>query len=221
MTRFIDEYAPAEMPGYPCMASPRFSTNIVTTDSGGEQANQNWAHPLWRFALPKAIRDTEVFEAVKAHFLVMAGPARTWPFRNPLDFATAEITAPPAAPAVTALDQRLADGDGIRTTFPLLKTYARGATTYAARIYLPVVSSVLVSVDGVAVTTGWTVTRTAGPSSGALVFDTAPAPGAVVRWGGYYDVEVRFEADDSLDAVLQDLGAAGAADLTLVNVRPC
>ena len=36
MTRFRDVYAPAEMPGYPCVSSPRTSTTIVLVSSGAE-----------------------------------------------------------------------------------------------------------------------------------------------------------------------------------------
>lgn len=221
MARFYDAYAPEEMPGYPCGASPRFSTTITVADSGDEQANRNWVQPLWRFTLPKAVRTAAQFEAVKTHFLAMAGPAYTWPWRNPLDCASAEVADPPKLPAITALDQVLGTGDGVRVTFPLVKTYQRGPRAETYRIYLPVVASVVVSVNGAARPTGWSVTRAAGPSSGAVVFDAAPSPGQVVRAGYYYDKEVRFEADDSLDTMLADFGAAGFADLTLVEVRPC
>ena len=75
MTRFRDVYAPSEMPGYPCISSPRTSTTITQSSSGAEHANQNWEHPLWRYTLPEAVRTHAAFEAVKAHWLVMAGPA--------------------------------------------------------------------------------------------------------------------------------------------------
>ena len=65
MTRFRDVYAPSEMPGYPCISSPRTSTTITQSSSGAEHANQNWEHPLWHYTLPEAVRTHAAFEAVE------------------------------------------------------------------------------------------------------------------------------------------------------------
>lgn len=222
MTRFVDEYAPADMPGFPCLSSPRWSTAITQVDSGAEQANQRWQHPLYRFTLPEAVRRHSVFEALKDHWLAMNGPAHTWPFRDPLDFASRALPAANVAPAVTMADQVLGMGDGAKTSFQLVKTYARGAQTYTRTIHLPVADSVLVSIAGADPATlsppiGWSVSR----PGGVVTFDSPPGPGQIVRGGFLFDVEVRFETDNAFDGIVQSYQVSGFADITLVEVRPC
>lgn len=219
--RFVDEYAPPEMPGFPCLSSPRWSTAITQVDSGAEQANQRWAHPLYRFTLPEAVRDHAVFEAVRDQWLAMHGPAHTWPFRDPLDFASQALSAPNVAPTVTMTDQVIGTGDGETTAFPLVKQYTRGSQTYSRLIHLPIVSTVLISINDVAQPIGsppaWTVSR----PGGVITFATAPGFGAVIRAGFLFDVEVRFESDDAFDGIVRSYHVSGFSDLTFVEVRPC
>jgi uncharacterized protein (TIGR02217 family) len=222
MNRFVDEYAPSEMPGFPCVSSPRWSTAITQVDSGAEQVNQRWQHPLYRYTLPSAVRDHDVFEAVRDQWLTMRGPAHTWPFRDPLDFASVPLATPNVAPAITFLDQELGIGDGAVRQFQLVKRYTRGSQIYTRTIHLPIESSVVVSVGGVDTEAfspplAWTVSR----PGGVIEFDVPPSPGQIVRAGFLFDVEVRFESDDAFDGIVKTYQVSGFADITLVEVRPC
>jgi uncharacterized protein (TIGR02217 family) len=204
------------------MSSPRWSTSITHSDSGAEQANQRWEHPLSRYTLPQAFRDHNVYEAVRDHWLIMRGPLRSFPFRDPLDFASIRLDRPNTVPGITWSDQVLGTGDGITATFQLVKTYTRGGETYTRKVVHPVTSTVTVSINNVDPSTlfdplTWTVDR----ATGVVTFSAPPAPGAVVRAGYLYDVEVRFESDESFDGLLQDYGVSGFADLVLIEIRPC
>jgi uncharacterized protein (TIGR02217 family) len=150
---------------------------------------------------------------------------RSFPFRDPLDFASRALTRPNQIPAITFSDQVLGTGDGIAVTFQLQKTYTRGAETYTRKVVHPVVSTVIVSIDNTDPTT-WTppqvpITWTVDRLTGIVTFSAPPAPGQVVRAGYLYDVEVRFESDESFDGLLRDYGVSGFADLVLVEIRPC
>lgn len=222
MTRFLDVYLDRCVPGYPCMSSPRWSTSITHSDSGAEQVNQRWKHPLHKFTLPEAVRDHTVYEAVRDHWFIMRGPLRTFPFRDPLDFASVPLDRPNQTPPISWSDQVLGTGDGVNTVFQLVKTYNRGGESYTRTIYHPVVSSVVVSVNNqdpgaLLIPLTWSVDR----ATGQVTFSGPPDPGAVVRAGFLYDVEVRFESDDSFDGLLKDYGVSGFADLVLLEVRPC
>lgn len=217
MTRFVDAYLPSCVAGYPVYASPRFSTDIVTVDSGREQANQRWQHPLHRYQLPEAVRSMETFNAIRAHWLVMAGPAKLWPFRDPFDFASVDLDRPAAIPAISATDQQIGVGDGLQVEFQITKTYTSGTEEYERQIYLPVVSSVLVAVDGTPTVSGWSVDR----ETGVITFDTAPGNGDVITCGYLFDVSVRFESDDTFDAIAASYGVGGFADITLLETRIC
>lgn len=222
MTRFVDVYMDDCVPGYPVLASPRWSTDIAMADSGAEQANQRWSHPLHRYTLPEAVRTMEVFNAIRDHWLVMRGPAHTWPFRDPLDFASVALAAPNTVPTVTPYDQDLGIGDGFTRTFQMRKTYARGAQEYVRDIQLPVVATIRVGWDSAGsppqeFLSGFAVNRT----TGEITFDVAPDNGDVLTWGGLFDVLVRFENDDSFDGIVKTFGIGGFADIPLVETRSC
>lgn len=217
MGGFADIYLPASVWGYPCISSPRFSTTIARADSGAEQRNQNRMHPLHVYRIPDAVREHAVLEDVRAHWLVMRGPLTGFPFRDPLDFASVPLEAANTVPSVGPTDQPIGTGNGARTTFQLTKRYSRGSAFYVRPIRLPVVSSVVVALNGVAQPGGWTVQRIGG----ALTFTTAPAAGQIVTAGFLFDVPVRFSSDDDFDGIVQSFQTSGYADLTLSETTLC
>lgn len=224
-TRFVDVRIPDQIRGWPCTAVPRFSTTITQADSGAEQANRRWAHPLYSYQLPEAIRSHADFEVIRDHWLVMGGPARTWPWRDPLDFASRALRAPNRAFAPQGGDQPLGAGDGVRSQFQLAKTYTRGTESYQRDITLPLLGSVVVFVDGVLpealppplTPLHWTVSR----PGGVVTFDGPVPLGLPVTAGFLFDVEVRFEADDSFEAIAKEFSASGVSGLRLIGVRSC
>lgn len=217
MTRFIDEYAPDDMPSWPCASAPRFSTQIVQVDSGDEQVNQRWEHPLYRFTLPEVIREQVTFEAVRDQWLSMRGPAHTWPWRDPLDFASVGLDGPTIEPPLSGDDQLIGYGDGLTRAFQLTKTYQRGSQTYVRNIYLPVVDSLVVHINGAPTSNVYTITR----PGGIITFEFAPSPGDEITAGYYFDCEVRFESDEAFEGIVQSYAVAGYASITLVEVRFC
>lgn len=223
--RFVDVYLPGEVPGYPCASSPRWATEIVTADSGAEGVNQRWTQPLHKFTLPEAVRDMTTFNAIRDHWLVMRGPLHTFPWRDPLDFASCSLVAPNTEPIspypFNGLNQLIGTGDGSTTEFQLVKTYQRAKNTggyqeFTRTITLPVLSSVIVTVGGGEVT-NYTVSR----PGGVITFDTAPLNGEIIKAGYLFDVEVRFESDEAFDGIVQAIGLGGFADITLIETRRC
>lgn len=222
MTRFVDIEKPDNIMGYPATSSPVWSTTLVSAASGAESANQNWEHPKHRFRLAQAIRCQETFEALKDHWLVMAGPFRLWPYRDPLDFASIPLEESDLAPAIGASDQQLGTTAPGETEFQLIKTYTRGSLSFVRRIELPVVSSVVVSLDGTPVAsddidTPWEVDR----EGGILRFLIEPDPGLIVRAGFLFDVPVRFETDNQLEGIVHAWRETSFADLVLLERKLC
>ena len=109
-------------------------------------------------------------------------------------------------------DQIRGRGDGVRTDFPLVKSYGSGAGAARRRISRPVAGSVTVSING-AVTGGWTL----GPL-GVVRFAVPPAHGADVRAGFLFDVPVRF-AEDRLEVSSATWMAGEIAGVPLIEVR--
>lgn len=220
---FIDEYMPEEVPGYPCISAPRFKTTITVNAGGNERRNQEWEHPLHVFILPEAVaRETNVVIGLKKHWLITKGPTHTFPWADPLDKASVDHTPNLPDSDLLALigetDQHIAFGDGFTDTFQLIRTYSVGGETYDREIHLPVLSSVVVAVDGVLVPdTDYSVSR----PGGEIIFEIPPVAEATITAGFLFDCEVRFESDDAFEGILRTWQAAGFADLTLVEVRQC
>ena len=237
---FIDAYMPDKIRGYPFKSEPRWSTSITAVSSGSERRNQNWVHPLHRFTAPESVSCMEDLELIKAMWMATAGPADSFPIRDPLDFASRALVLPNEVPPVLLrTDQYLgtfnpetksydrAIGDGLTREFQLVKEYVFGPRTYRRLIALPVVATILIGVDGFAAG-GADPSPQGGPFvvnveryGGVVEFDHAPEDGSVLTWGGLFDVEVRFEADDSYAGITRAFGITGAADLSFVELRPC
>lgn len=238
---FIDAYLPDKIRGYPFVSSPRWSTAITTVSNGDERRNQNWVHPLHRFTAPECVSCMDDLEDIKAAWYALAGPTHSFPFRDPLDFASRRLSEPNQTPSLLLrTDQYLgsydpatrsyirAVPDGIATDFQLMKEYSFGSVTYRRLVYMPVVETVLIGVNGDppddAISTppfGGPFTVEVDRRSGVVSFSAAPGEGAVLTWGGLFDVECRFESDDAFDALTRSFGVTGAADLSFTEIRPC
>lgn len=222
----IDAYPPESVMKFGFVSTPRFSTSITAVASGAERRNRNWAHPLHTFTAPEAIECHEDLVALHNLWMVTAGPLHTFPFRDPLDFASRDLQAAGTVPTVGPTDQVIGIGDGTTTEFQLVRRYTFGGSTYDRTISLPVVDSVLVAIDALPPEDvpgfnggpyEWTVDRT----TGVVTFDHAPVPGLAITAGFLFDVEVRFESDDSFDGIVRSWKVSGHADLVFVEVRPC
>lgn len=225
---FIDAYPPPAIMKFGFISSPRFSTSITAVASGAENRNQNWAHPLHRFVAPDAIECHEDLVALHNMWMVTKGPLHTFPFRDPLDFASRDLLAADVAPTIGPTDQLLGIGNGLVTDFRLVRAYEFGGETYERRIYRPVVDSVLVAMNALPPTTlpigglpGGPYTFEVDRETGTITFDPPVANGVVVTAGFLFDVEARFEADDSYDGIVRSWRVSGHADLTFFEVRPC
>uniref|UniRef100_UPI002AAA81B8 DUF2460 domain-containing protein n=1 Tax=uncultured Hyphomonas sp. TaxID=225298 RepID=UPI002AAA81B8 len=121
---------------------PERKTEVVTLASGAEARNALWAGSRRRWDVGSAVTRLDTLQAVVAFFEARGGRFSGFRFRDALD----DRSCAPGG-TVTATDQVIGTGDGTRTAFQLIKAYG----PYSRRILKPVVESVLVAVDGVAV----------------------------------------------------------------------
>lgn len=182
-----------------------FSTNVVTAMSGHEQRNSSWGDARLRYDVGPGVRSQDELEQLLAFFRARRGPAIGFRFSDPFDHSSHDMIEPP-----NILDQTLGEGDGVRTAFPLIKTY--GVNGQVRRITRPVAGSVIVALDGV-VATGWVL-----EAGGVISFTTAPPSGAAVTAGFRFDVPVRF-ANDSINVARASFGAGDMPDVQLVEIK--
>ncbi|QJQ32388.1 DUF2460 domain-containing protein [Sphingomonas lacunae] len=184
-----------------------FSTAIVTGQSGAEQRAPDWDNARLRYDAGPGIRSEADVRVLVDFYRARRGPAVGFRFRDPFDASSAVDGGAPGM-----ADQTIGTGDGVRTDFPLTKSYGNGAGAARRRITRPVVDSVLVSVNGVAAS-GWTL----GPL-GMVSFAVPPASGAEIRAGFLFDVPVRF-AEDRLEVSRATWLAGEIATVPLIEVR--
>lgn len=223
---FIDQYPPASVMKYGFVSTPRFSTSITAVASGAERRNRNWMHPLHTFSAPEAVECHEDLVALHNMWMVTAGPLHTFPFRDPLDFASRDLPAPDKAPVVGPTDQVIGVGDGQRAEFQLVRSYSFGGETYQRKISKPVVSTVVVALNAqppeeILETQGGPYTWTVDRETGVITFDKPVYQDLLVTAGFLFDVEVRFETDDAYDGIVRAYRVSGHADVVFVEVRPC
>ena len=190
--------------GREASVEPAFSTLIVTTAGGAEQRNAEWADARLTFDAGAGVRSEADLHALLAFFRARRGAAVGFRLEDPFDnTSNGMIFAPGAA------DQLLGVGDGVRTEFPLVKTYGQ----QVRRITRPVAGTVRVSVGGEELTDGWTLA-----GKGVVLFDDAPAEGVEVKAGFRFDVPVRF-AEDRLSLNRATFLAGEIPSVPMIEIR--
>lgn len=187
--------------------SPGFSTAIVTTASGHEQRNMDWASGRLRFDAGPGVRSEADLETLIAFFRARRGAARGFRFRDPLDHSSHAMTGAP-----TPFDQMLGTGDGVQTVFALVKHYGEGSEAERRRITRPDAASIRVGVNGLPVS-NWTL-----GDAGMISFAVPPPSGALVTAGFTFDVPVRF-AEDSLAVEAGQWLAGELVSVPLIEIR--
>lgn len=162
---------------------PSFSTAILTLANGQEQRNQNWSRARSSYDIAYGITEStdpdDSFKTVIAFFYARAGRARGFRFKDWLDYSSE--TSQTCSGVV----------NGTNTVFQLVKSYTSGGVTFVRKISRPVVGTIVLYNNGVAVAgSAWTL-----GTFGAVTFTTAPLTGHIITADYEFDVPVRFDND--------------------------
>lgn len=211
MKSFYDNNFPLAL-SQAAAVTPEFSTNIVTSTSGHEFRNSNWADARMRYDVGPAIRSDEDAALLINFFRARRGSAASFRFKDPYDYSSSSDDN------ISAFDQYIDVGDGVKTQFELIKNYGSdimvndNSEPQKRRITRPVQHSITVAVDG-KITDDWSLS-----DAGIIIFETAPDSGAKVTAGYYFDVPVRF-ANDVIDLAGATYGAFDSPSIPLVEVK--
>ena len=188
---------------------PERATDVVTLASGREERNSRWAHARRRYNAGYGVKSRADMQAVLAFFEERRGRFHSFLWRDGLDCSSN------GTEVVTALDQVIGIGDGVKVLFSLTKRYGADFDPYLRPITRPVAGSVMVAVAGASLATADFSTD---PLTGIVTLNVAPAAGAAVTAGFLFDVPVRFDTD-RLDIELTSFDAAEAPSIPLLEVR--
>lgn len=188
---------------YGSKSTAGYKTDIIEQSGGAESRLIRWANSRRSFNAAFGVRNIPQFETLLAFFHSCKGMAHGFRFKDPLDNRSSQLNTP-----ISAADQILAAITA--TTYQLRKRYNSGATVYRD-IKKPVVGSVLVAINGVPITTGFSINYT----TGLITFSSAPS--GVVSAGFEFDTPCRFDTDE-LSATAFDFNAS-SLDVPIVEIK--
>ncbi len=192
---------------------PERRTDVVTLRSGAEERNAIWADARRKYQAGYGVKSFAQLEAVLAFFEAQRGRLYGFRWKDRFDYRSC------ASPnSVGPLDQPIGIGDGTTAVWQLAKTYAAGATPYVRPIRKPVVGTVTVAVNGVAVAIG--TAFSVDTTSGLVTFlpGHVPAAGGTITAGFQFDVPVRFDTD-YLEVDLSHFEAGEIPNIPIVEIR--
>ena len=185
---------------------PERRTQIVSLTNGHEERSTPWAHSIRRYDAGAGLRSLDDVERLLAFFEARAGRLHGFRWKDWGDHRSA-----PPSRGIGPEDQLIGTGDGERTEFGLMKSYASGRWSYSRPISLPVAGTVVVAVGGDPVDSQ---AFEVDASDGTVRFAAAPKTDAPVSAGFEFDVPVRFDTD----AIQCSLAAFGAGEVPSVPV---
>ena len=190
---------------------PERLTEIVTLANGFEERNTPWEHSRRRYDAGFGLRSLEDVDALLAFFEARRGRLHAFRWKDWSDYKSG-----PTGAGVSAFDQRIAVGDGVRTQFQLVKTYASGSAAYVRPIAKPVAGTVLLAVGGDPKVEGLEFSVDA--ASGMVSFAVAPDIGAEITAGFEFDVPARFDSD-RIETSVASFRAGEVPNVPIVEVR--
>ena len=192
---------------------PERRTDIVTLGSGFEERNSRWADSRRSYNAGYGVKTLDALYDVISFFEERRGRLFGFRWKDPLDFKS---TSP--SNQISAQDQVLGTGDGIRADFQLRKVYGSVFSPWLRDVKKPVAGTVSVSVDGILQSEGgdYNVDDISGVVS--FLAGKLPGPGGEVAAGFEFDVPVRFDSD-RLEINLSNFDSGAIPDIPLVEIR--
>lgn len=189
--RFPDDIA------YGSRGGPVYNTSIFAGASGREKRNANWIFPKHSWDVAYGARGQERIYNLLTYFHSMQGSAFGFRFKDFGDYKSCAVNNVP-----TMLDQPVGALNGSNLEFQLVKQYVTGSFFRNRIIQKPVnvEDNILVSTSGTLREEG--TFYELDYTTGILTFNT-PQDVNSIRWGGEFDVPVRFERDN-LDVAYDD-----------------
>ena len=161
---------------YGATGGPEWGTALFAAPGGWEQRAQLFAQVRGRWDVSFINVSKEQATTLVDFFRAVAwGKAGSFCFTDWRDHTFANV---------------IGTGDGTTSTFQLVKVYTSGSLSYQRPLTRPIVSRLVVTINGV-LTAAYTVSDTGG----MLAFDAPPPSGAVIHASGDFEVLVRLETD--------------------------
>lgn len=166
--RWLEMLIPEVFPfdiSYSSIGATKFTTDVTVVDSGDDQRNSRWTHPLMEYDVAYGVRTMEHLQGLIAFFRAVRGRLYSFLYLDHSDHTSTQAIREEArsVPETHWTDQPLGVGDAVTKVFQLQKKYATPGGTYAnyRPIYKPIPNTVQIGVNGERVL-NWTVDNQKG-----------------------------------------------------------
>jgi uncharacterized protein (TIGR02217 family) len=193
------------------VGGPERKTEIVTLANGFEERNTPWQHSRRRYDAGLGLRSLNDVETLIAFFEARTGQLHGFRWKDWSDYKSCAPLA-----SLSAEDQLIGIGDGVRTVFQLQKTYLSGLQSYTRPIAKPVLGTILVAVAGDPKVES--LEFSVNTETGDVTFVLAPDLGTRITAGFEFDVPVRFDTD-SIQSSVASFQAGEAPSVPVVEIR--
>jgi uncharacterized protein (TIGR02217 family) len=156
------------------------------------------------------VRSLDDLHTLLTFFEARRGRLHGFRWRDPVDWKSCAPSA-----VVSPTDQALGTGDGAQTAFQLIKRYADAEGASDRIITKPVAGTVLVALDGGALTEGADFSVDA--TTGVVTLSAAPSTGVAITAGFEFDTPVRFDLDQ-LTLSLEAFNAGDTPDAPVIEI---
>lgn len=195
---------------YGASGGPQRKTEIVELASGHEERNSPWSESRRQYDISYGAKSVDDVHEILSFFETREGSLYGFRYKDWSDYKT-------VAPLQTHgfNDQEIGIGNGVETSFQLIKSYTDAHNDITRVISKPVAGTLRIALDGVEQLAGWGVDTT----TGIVTFATAPGGAVVVTAGFEFDVPVRFGNDDlNINLAYFELSQIPAIQLVEVRV---
>lgn len=191
---------------YRSKGGPKFSTSIVTTNSGIEQRQAVWLYPQAEFEVgDQEMREAD-WEVFKNHFIAVGGMELGFRWKDWGDYKDSGQ----GIFGTTGL------GDGGKE-YQAFKRYPMGSKARLRKIRKPVPGTMRVYKNGVDVTASTAIDYT----TGIVTLQANATQTDALTWTGEFDLPVRFTTDQLMaEFRVARIGAPGVVEETFWDVDP-
>lgn len=189
---------------YKSKVTPKFSTSIVTTNSGIEQRQSVWLYPLAEGHVGDQVMREADWEVFLNFFMTVGGQAIGFRWKDWLDYKD-------NGQGIFGLDGL---GNGGKS-YQAFKRYAIGGKSRLRKIRKPVVGTMKVFKNGVDVTASTAIDYT----TGIITLQANATETDALTWTGEFDLPVRFTTDQPLaEFRVAQTSAPGVVEEVFVDV---
>jgi len=193
------------------VGGPERRTEVVALSNGFEERNTPWAEARRRYDAGVGLRSLDDISDLIAFFEARQGQLCGFRWKDWSDYKSSRPSAP-----VGYEDQNIGTGDGIRTSFQLVKTYASGGAAQVRIVRKPVAGTGRVGLQGDELQES--VHYNVDVTTGIVTFASPPAVDERITTGFEFDVPVRFDTD-RIQVSVASFQAGDVPQVPVVEVR--